>query len=227
MSTRNRVHIDSGESTPDTTIGRTQVGGSTRTQTVADLVDQAQAVRDRSQLLAEDSYGQLERASKLHADGLDLLIADRTRSHFGRDVKELLGRLYDLGFSWTDIARMAGVSVPALRKWRHGESPSRQNRHRLATLVALCDIVPERSPMVQDFAAWLSMPLFPSGAPVTGIDLAAAGKFSLVVRYAEVGHPEQILDEFDPQWRQSYASNVEVFTAEDGLPGLRLRPQDG
>jgi len=133
-----------------------------------------------------------------------------------------------LGFSWRDIARMSSVSVPAIRKWRNGGSATAKNRKRVAEIVALCEIARVQY-LIDDTAGWLETPLR-SEAPVTALDLVAAQRFDLVLQLASdwvsepdnVADPEKVLDEFDPEWRQRYASTVKVFTAPDGLPGVQL-----
>ena len=89
-------------------------------------------------------------------------------------------------------------------------------------MVALCDIARDRY-LISDVAGWLETPVHPA-APVTGMDMVALGRFDLVMRLArDPGvDPEEALDEFEPDWRERYSSPVEVFTAPDGLPGLRL-----
>ena len=137
-------------------------------------------------------------------------------------LEDLLDQLSDLGFSWRDIARILGISVPALRKWRLGGRATGENRRRLAALVSFCDIARTRC-HVSDVAGWIETPLH-SDAPVTGIDLIAEGRFDLVLRLARSpgSDPEAVLDEFAPDWRERYASTVDVFTGPDGMTGLRL-----
>lgn len=69
--------------------------------------------------------------------------------------------------------------------------------------------------MVDEIASWFEMPL--TWAPVTPIDLYAAGRADLVFDYAsEHPDPERLMDEFDPQWREHYRSDFDVVTASDG-----------
>ena len=121
-----------------------------------------------------------------------------------------------------DIARVVGVSTPALRKWRLGGTATGENRRRVATLVAFCDIAGSRF-SISDVACWLEAPLDPQ-TPLTGLDLMAGGRFDLVLQLVRDRDPDPqaVLDEFEPNWRDRYSSPVEVFTGPDGLPGLRL-----
>ena len=95
-------------------------------------------------------------------------------------------------------------------------------RRRAAQLVALCEIAAERC-RIADVARWLETPLHRE-APISCLDLVVAGRLDLVLSLAQdqVGGPELVLDEFDPDWRSRYCSDVQVFTAADGMPGLRL-----
>ncbi len=133
----------------------------------------------------------------------------------------LVEELGDLGFSWRDVARTAGVALPVLRRWREGASTSGGNAERTAMLVALCEIA--RGDRIDDVAARLEAPIDPA-APVTGMDLVANDRFDLVLRVLSDGGEgaDAILDEFEPGLRERYAPDVEVFVALDGLPGLSL-----
>lgn len=137
-------------------------------------------------------------------------------------VTSMLAELADLGFAWRDIARMVGVSVPAVQKWRKGEKASGDSRIRIASLLAACDLVANHY-MVDEIASWFEMPLA-SGAPVTPIVLYAANRADLVFEFAS-GHadPEVLLSEFDPDWRERYRSDFEVFEAGDGNRSIRMK----
>lgn len=197
-----------------------------RTRTIQEVVDDIGYLRNRGELLAHDSLGLHESIGQLHSDSLDEELRSLTVRHAREQLPTLLEQLSTLGFSWRDIAKIAGVSVPAVRKWRRGESATGDNRQRVARIVALCEIASQRY-LIADVAGWLETPLHPD-APVTGLDLMASERFDLVLALAheQSGDPERVLDEFEPGWRARYCSDVEVFTAPDGLPGLRLTGSD-
>ena len=77
--------------------------------------------------------------------------------------------------------------------------------------------------MVEEIASWFEMPLS-SLAPVTPIDLYADDRADLVFEFAS-GHtdPEAILTQFDPDWRERYRSDFEVFEASDGNRSIRMK----
>ena len=150
----------------------------------------------------------------LHRRSLDIEWRKKIAEMGRKSVGNLLEELSELGFSWHDIARMVHVSVPAIRKWRHGGSSSGDNRRSLASLLAVCDLITNHF-MVDEIASWFEMPL--PGAPVTPIDLYVADRTDLVFDYASgQTDPERLLDEFDPQWREHYRSEFDVVTAADG-----------
>ncbi len=155
---------------------------------------------------------------RTHEDEWRTAAAERGKTN----VKSMLTELADLGFAWRDIARMVGVSVPAVQKWRKGEKASGDSRIRVASLLAACDLI-TRHYMVEEIASWFEMPLS-SSAPVTPIVLYAANRADLVFEFAS-GHvdPEALLSEFDPSWRERYRSDFEVFEAGDGSRSIRMK----
>lgn len=147
----------------------------------------------------------------------------RTSQRGRSSAHDLLNELAELGFAWRDIARLVGVSVPAIQKWRRGEGTTGENRHKVASLLAACDLVAEHYG-IQEVASWFEMPLL-LGIPVAPVDLWAEDRPDLVFDYAS-GHTdsEQILTAWDPRWRDRYGSDFEVFRAGDGQ--LSIRPKE-
>lgn len=146
----------------------------------------------------------------------------RTSERTGLGPTQLLEQLADLGFAWRDLARLLSVSVPAVQKWRKGGSTSPENRLRLASLLAACDFV-VRHRSITDIGQWFEMSLV-QGAPVTPIDLWAAGEYPLVFEYA-LQHlaGEDVLDRHQSDWRERYDSDFETFRAGDGQLSIRKR----
>jgi transcriptional regulator with XRE-family HTH domain len=140
-----------------------------------------------------------------------------------QDMPTLLSGLADLGFSWRHIARLIGVSVPAVQKWRRGQAATGQSRFNAAAILAASALIEEHY-LVRDVASWFEAPIV-LGYPVTAIDLYASKKPQLVFRLATgKSDPEQVLSAFDPDWREKYRSEFEVFESEDG--GLAIRAKD-
>lgn len=147
---------------------------------------------------------------------------DRTSARGKQSPTRLLDELSGWGFSWRDVARMLRVSVPAVRKWRKEERISGDNRDRLAGLVAACDQVIEDY-CVEEVGSWFEMPLMP-GVPITPVDLMADSRVDLLFEYAS-GHTEAeaVLSILDPEWRDRYRSDFEVFRAADGNLSLGMK----
>jgi hypothetical protein len=187
------------------------------TRTVAKVItEDIGVIRQRARDLHEAT-------GELHQRSHYLEWTARTNQRGRSSARELLDQLADLGFAWRDVARLVGVSVPAIQKWRRGEGANGENRHKVASLLAACDLVAEHYG-IQEVASWFEMPLL-FGVPVTPIDLWAGCRPDLVFDYAS-GHAdsEQILVSWDPQWRDRYRSNFEVFRAGDGQ--LSIRPKE-
>lgn len=159
----------------------------------------------------------------LHKDSHQAEWRMRTIERAKAPFSEMLDEVADLGFAWRDLARMMGVSVPAIQKWRRGKSkPSGENRRRVASLLAACDLVAEHY-MVAEVASWFEMPLVP-GVPVTPIELFGRERVDLVFDFASgQSDPEALMTQFDAKWRTQYMSDFEVFEGCDGYPSLRLK----
>lgn len=190
------------------------VTSTTRTD-LTDLREGFATLRDTSRIIHDLSAGGHEQVRR--AD-LDQLAAENGRMQ----LQEVLTLISSRGFAWRDIARCLGVSVPALRKWRHGESATPANRAKAARFLAICEYL-EHNALNPDVAGWFEFPLVPDPA-ITPLDLYAEGHESLVLDYAEHQEPDPIavLDRYDPDWR-SRRSDFEVILAEDGMPSIQRR----
>ena len=160
-----------------------------------------------------------------HQDRYMVMFRIKGSENVGTGVANLLTKLANWGFAWRDIARMVGVSVPALQKWRKGDRPSPDNARRLADLVAGCEVIQKFNPQITDIAMWFEAPIV-SEAPITPVDLWASGNEQLVFEHARVDgdvDPNITMDSFDSDWRERYRSDFETFTAADGGISIRMR----
>lgn len=190
----------------------------TRSETrlvAARLTDEVGGNRSEARVLHE-RYDDLHQ--HIHDVEWRTVAAERAKS----SVATMLAELADLGFAWRDIARLVHVSVPAVQKWRKGEKASGESRQRLASLLAACDLITDHY-LVDEIASWFEVPLSVS-APMTPIDLYSADRADLVFEFAS-GHvdPEALLTQFDPDWRERYRSDFEVFEAGDGNRSIRMK----
>jgi transcriptional regulator with XRE-family HTH domain len=189
------------------------------TQTIEELAnhvaEQAGFQRNCAAVISQDS-------ASIHHRSLRLQLDTRIARLATGNPASLLDELADMGFGWRDIARMVGVSVPALRRWRNGDMPTGENRRAIAQLVAFVQIIRDDH-FVFDPASWMEVPIA-SGAPLTSIDLYADGRWDLVFDLATSNcTPEQALDNAKPDWRTRYHSDWEVGVAADGDPYIRPR----
>jgi hypothetical protein len=206
-------HLLSGDRTRADSVSPSELARPTRTSQ-DELAAEVGHLRSKARLLSED-------VAHTHQQALEVQLEARTDEAAKRSVGDLLQELADLGFSWREIARMIGVSIPALRKWRHGEGATGPNRRAIARLLAFVDVL-QSDHLVQDVPSWLEMPL--STSTVTGLDIYALGRGDLLLMCA-ANHitSDTLLDAADPNWRQVVDDRFDVYTAGDGEHGIRLR----
>jgi transcriptional regulator with XRE-family HTH domain len=182
-------------------------------ETMASITRQFGILRDETSRLDEDVVGHHRTAQRLSLE-------QRAREWARRDVPRLLRELSSRrGLGWSDIARLVGVSVQALRKWRGGDPATGEHRLAVARLAAFLDLLEDE--LIDDPAGWLEMPLVPGYSP-RHLDLYQGGRIDLLFELAGLrATPEQALDEFAPDWRQRLRLEHEVFDAGDGHLSIR------
>jgi len=163
-----------------------------------------------------------EKVADLHRRLREALLAARA-ARVKESGVQLLEELSELGFAWRHVARLVGVSVPAVQKWRRGEKMSPENMDRVATLLATCDLV-QNSFFVQDVASWFEIRILPE-VPIRPLDLYAAGRSDLLLDWVSQheNDPIKVVSAFDPDWRERYNSDLEVFEAADGDLAIRFK----
>ncbi|MFD6515168.1 transcriptional regulator [Rhodococcus sp. NPDC060176] len=158
-----------------------------------------------------------------HRTALKLDLEQRTSDRAKLAPRDGLNALGDLGFAWRNVAALMGVSVAAVNKWRRGEGITGPNRLKLARILALLDVL--ETHMIAEPASWLEMPIH-DGVNLTPIDMLVANRYDLVLEFAAYaiagGDHQTILDEFDPDWRNSLVDkNFETFVDADGIVAIR------
>jgi hypothetical protein len=185
------------------------------------------SVLDRRRQLAEEDAA----LAKLEARAIETSVRkemgaiDKDANVRAREAtRALLGQLADHGFSWTSVAALANVSIPALRKWRLGGRTTGENQMRLARVVSLVHWLAE-SKSIGDVVGFLELPLS-TGVPITRLDVLIAGGPELIVESltGEETPAETILDRFQPDWRERYATDFEVVESSDGQRSIRAKP---
>lgn len=204
--------------TEATSLTPLRISELTRPSDIDILVNAAGALRSGLGVVSED-------LAQVHGDSLRLQLESRADVAAKRSPVRLLEELADWGFSWTSVARVVGVSIPAVRKWRQGSPLSGENRRHLALLVAFVGVL-EEDYLVQDGASWLDMPLAESA--LTGIDVLAAGQSHELMQYA-AGYinSRDLLDSALPSWRNTLDERFEVYEEGDGERALRMRSESG
>lgn len=202
------------DAVPQPTAASTVAEPSMPPATAAQLIPRASHLRLRADAVNSD-------ATSLHQSVYSMHLDERRTVQEQRSVQTLIEALADKGVAWSDMAKLLGVSTPAIRKWRQGEGATPGNRSAVAKLAALIDLLSEQL-MIEDPAAWLQIPL--AGTSTTLADIYASGRMELILDYA-VGWltpSEELLDAFDPSWRAREATReYETFTAADGQLGVR------
>lgn len=200
--------------TAGTSVARALIPAPTRTA-AALLTEDANDLRHRVKTLSVDA-GDAHRRTYQHEWSV------LTQQRQAQNPVQLLNELAEEGFAWRDVARLVGVSVPAVQKWRKGDRLSGDNRYKLSSLLAARDFIANHY-YADDIASWFEMRII-DGASVTPIDLWTAGQpllfFEYVTRHLT---PEETMNNFDPEWRQHYRSDFETFRDSDGNLGLRMQ----
>lgn len=168
------------------------------------------SVRDVAATNARETQAAHHESQHQHLD-------TRTSVKAKAGVSSLLEELaISRGMSWVNIAKVAGVSVSAVRKWRKGGTATADNRLSLARLAAVCDLLEDFS--VEDPARWMELKMMPLPKDYffRPIDLYVAGRYTAIFDYAsERKTAEAVLNDVDPEWRED-RSGFEVVAMADG-----------
>lgn len=165
----------------------------------------------------EAGEGLLAETRRKHLIELERQLRDVGLQMRSKSAVDLLGYLTtEQAFAWADVARLLGVSVPAIRKWRFDGGLSPESQARLADLVAFVklftELIPNASPSI-----WMSTPLVGSFT-VTPKHLYSFGRASALLDVAQNGSSvTKLLDSWDPGWRERYDDRG--FGVEHGPDG--------
>ena len=188
----------------------------TRTRTSREFKADAEILHRRAVDLTTDT-------AELRRSALVQDLADSTEEAARKAPEELLDEISDSGMSWRDVARILGITVPAIQKWRRGGTITGSNRLKLGEVAALLGVL-ERN-MINQGVSWLEMPV-KQGVGLTRLDLWAAGRKDLLLELisddASRTSPDGVLDTFNPNWRTELVDNAfESFVAGDGAVSVR------
>jgi hypothetical protein len=140
---------------------------------------------------------------------------------FSEDVEELL----DYGFSKQMIADLLHVGITEVLRWRSTGEYLPEHKTEMNGLLALCEMLEDgfREAPASFFERYLM--------PQCGITMQEVyynGHIDLVLEYAG-GRltAEQVLDAYEPGWRNVPPSMWVVATDEDGELYISMRGEDG
>ena len=118
-------------------------------ETYKDLAAEVGYQYNRVSILGGDAISAQLRAFAMQLDGRTSRLAKTVPA-------KLLGELSGMVFAWRDIARMVNVTVPAVRRWRNGETPSGENRRQITQFLAFSQIIRDDHLV---FASWMEVPV--------------------------------------------------------------------
>jgi hypothetical protein len=171
-----------------------------------DPVAQYRRARQSAKRASDDALDEIRRR-------LDKVKSEHAQSS-PRDVLTFLAD--DLGVGQLTTARAVGVTPTAVRKWSRGDTAKPEHRGRLASFAAFCSLLMEMG--LHDPAGWIDIPISDQST-LTPLDLFTAGQPDLAVLLgAGLADPQETLDAFDANWRESYAPDpdYEVIALADG-----------
>lgn len=179
------------------------------TSAISELTDAYGGLTGRVRILSEDVEDGRRAVRSLDLDNRTIL---KSRSSAESLLEELAT---DRGLGWSDISRLCGVSVSAIRKWRAGESISAEHRRALARLAAFLDLLEVVGP-VDEPAGWLHL-RFLERHTVRAVDLYVEGRADDLLEHAQ-GHLdiETLLDSWKPDWRTTTRSDWTIVNRSDG-----------
>jgi hypothetical protein len=145
----------------------------------------------------------------------------------GRSIQDVLGRLaVEFGLGWVDLAALAKVTVPAIRKWRLGGQASESSQGRVVEVVALFLTLKDLG--IDDPVTWLHTRLVPNGFTVTLLDVYSPKNIGDLLEYARkrtsaVG----LLNRAAPGWQDKYRTGFAVVEVEGLGRAIRQRAARG
>ncbi len=187
----------------------TEIGTAAASRAIAGLNESYRMLSGRARLLAEDVED-----GRREVRSLDLGLRTNMKAAAGTDA--LLEELaVDRGLGWSDIARLCGVSVSAVRKWRSGGSLSPERLRALAKLAAFLELLEQSGPTGEP-TSWLMMPLV-EGHTVSAAELYLAGCEEDILEHAQGHLPlTDMLNHWNPRWQAETSSEWAVAERPDG-----------
>lgn len=202
----------------------------------ADLTRRTGLVAEQAAMLTDRVDRTAGAVHQLHAEALGQALETLALNLEADDLSELLGILTDdCAFSWSVLARCIRVTPTAVRKWRRGDEPARENKQRVARLLAFSKLLHEIDPRIRDAGDWLEG-LVSATSTLTRADLYRVGAAVDLLRMARSAvrtgpdnlRPEDLLDHYVEGWRRRFANDERVGLRwdDDGMPSIVYREDD-
>lgn len=136
---------------------------------------------------------------------------------------DLIERLeHHWGMGRGDLAKASGLPVSRIRAW--SASGADIPEKALAKLEQLDRWLGDAAEAGADEPANALTLRLVDGYTATGWDLYCNDEADALLRIVAGADPALVLTETFSDWRTRFDSNWEVFDAEDGMPGVRLKP---
>lgn len=201
--------------------------------TYADLAQRTGRVAQQAAMLTDRVDRTAGEVHQLHAEALGHALETLGLDLEAEELPQLLGTLTEeFAFSWSTLARCIRVTPTAVRKWRRGDEPSRENKQRVARLVAFSRLLRDIDPRIPDVGDWLEGLVSPAST-LTRADLYRLGAAVDLLRMArsvvragpDNVRPEDLLDHYVGGWRRRFANDERVGIEWDaeGLPSIVYR----
>lgn len=150
------------------------------------------------------------------------LVSERERA--GTSIDEHIEWLMNSGFSRAMIAELLCVNVSDVQRWRSTEVGTVEEEQQVREIMAFCDLLRFRFG-VDDPAAWFEVRLNP-GCAIQGMEVFGTGHADLMLEFAGGWKSaDEVLDAFDPGWRDAPPSMWEVAVGDDGFQYIRMKGQ--
>lgn len=150
-----------------------------------------------------------------HRDSYAAWLENATAAYKRMELSDILVDLSQKwGTSWADIARMAEVSVPALRKWRTAGGATPIKKVRLAGIAGFMQVLDELG--ISEPADWINEPI-KDGYTVTPRHLYSPTNASTLLDLAGGSSTaDMVLNVLAPEWRTKFATSFVVETLPNG-----------
>lgn len=146
----------------------------------------------------------------------------RDRGKREKSIHDDMEELLDLGFSMRMIANLLKVNLTEVMRWRSTAIARPDEQKRVNELLALCDMLQAKFCIPQP-AAWFEMWLVPS-CVIDMQEVYCNDHMDLVLNFAARRiTAEDVLDAYDPQWRDVPPSMWEVAVNPEGEQYIRMK----